>query len=152
MTIDVTFYYKNTKPSAVHELIITSLAHVLHTIIELPPTLEVCLYELPDNVYGGIDRYVANRFGINYNLPLESIPEIVVHELIHISQRYLNVLQIKNNGHYYWHGIPYSNILPEDMTYDEYKSCPWEIDVDNRLAKLLSRTLDVVKKQQLPKD
>ena len=113
------------------------------SLIELPETLEVCLYNFADNVYGGVDRYKHNRIGINYKLELYDIPEIVVHELIHVHQRYKRKLEIKN-GTYYWYGIPYSNKLPEEMTYFDYKETPWEIDVENKLDKLLDQVLEIV--------
>jgi hypothetical protein len=37
------------------------------------------------------------------------------------------------------------------MSYDDYKNCPWEIDVDNRVDKLLTECLQLAKKQHLSK-
>ena len=129
---------------------IQSLANALAAIIELPNTLQVCLYPFVDNVYGGIDKHVKNRFGININLPLDQMPKIVVHELIHIHQRHTGILAIKG-GYYYWRTIPYGNKLPEEMSYEEYKNCPWETDVDERVDKLLTESLELIKKQQSSK-
>lgn len=148
--IEVSFYYQNSQKSPVHEQMIKSLANALGSLIELPNKLQVCLYPFLDNVYGGIDKNVTNRFGVNINLSLEQFPKIVVHELIHIHQRHVGLLMIKQ-GHYYWRNIPYSNKMPEEMSYQEYKSCPWETDVDNRVDKLLSECLELIKKQHLSK-
>lgn len=133
-----------------HEIMIKSLVDALSTLIELPQTLQVCLYPFVNNVYGGIDKHVKNRFGININLSLEELPKIVVHELIHIHQRHIGLLAIKG-GYYYWRGIPYNNKLPEEMSYQEYKNCPWEIDVDNRVDNLLTECLELIKKKHLSK-
>jgi hypothetical protein len=97
--IEVSFYYQNTPRSPVHEQMIKSLANALGSLIELPNKLQVCLYPFLDNVYGGIDQRVKNRFGINVNLSLDQVPKIVVHELIHIHQRHVGMLDIKG-GHY----------------------------------------------------
>lgn len=148
--IEIVFYYQNSQKSPVHEQMIKSLANALDSFIELPKKLQVCLYPFLDNVYGGIDKNVTNRFGVNINLSLEQLPKIVVHELIHIHQRHVGLLMIKQ-GHYYWRNIPYSNKLPEEMSYQEYKSCPWETDVDNRVDKLLTECLELIKKQHLSK-
>jgi len=142
----VDFYYQNNKKSPVHEVMITKLATTLATILDLPDKLQVCLYPFLDNVYGGIDKRVPNRFGININLSLEQFPKIVIHELIHIHQRHVGLLEIKN-GHYYWRKIPYSNKLPEEMSYEEYQNCPWEKDVESRVDKLLTEVLALIKKQ-----
>lgn len=148
--IEVSFYYQNTNKSPVHEQMIKSLANALGSLIELPEKLQVCLYPFMDNVYGGIDKYATNKFGINIKLPLEQLPKIVVHELIHIHQRHVGLLNIKQ-GHYYWRNIPYGNQLPEEMSYEDYKNCPWEIDVDNRVDKLLTECLMLVKQQHSAK-
>lgn len=148
--IEVSFYYQNTPKSPVHEQMIRSLAIALGSLIQLPNKLQVCLYPFLENVYGGIDQRVKNRFGININLSLDQIPKIVVHELIHIHQRHIGMLDIRS-GHYYWRNIPYGNKLPEEMSYEDYKNCPWEIDVENRVDKLLTECLILAKEKHLSK-
>jgi hypothetical protein len=41
--------------------------------------------------------------------------------------------------------------MPEEMSYQEYKNCPWEIDVDDRVDKLLTECLELAKKKHLAK-
>jgi hypothetical protein len=147
--IDVVFYYQNSKKEAVRELIIKSLTTAVSTLISLPDHIEICIYKLPHSVYGGIDKYTPNRIGLNSSLALQDIPEILVHELIHVNQRYTKTLEIKNNGTYYWHGVPYHNIMPENLEYDDYKNSPWEVDVDNKLSKLLTEALMLSQKKHL---
>lgn len=139
--MDITFFYKNNRPCTRREVIISQLANAMATIIELPETLEVCLYQLGKNVYGGIDKYYINRIAINYDLDYEAIPKILTHELIHVSQKHTKLLEIKKNGHYYWRGIPYTNVSPEQLSYEEYRNLPWELDVENRVDKLLTEVL-----------
>ena len=62
--MDVRFFYQNNQHSYKHEIIIDRFAQAVGKVIELPPLLEVCLYDLGKNVYGGIDMYRINRVGI----------------------------------------------------------------------------------------
>ena len=142
--MDIQFYYKNNKPCTRREDIISRLTKAVSEIISLPNTIEVCIYPLGKNVYGGIDKYYVNRIGLNFNLDYESIPGILVHELIHVSQKHTNLLEIKKNGHYYWYGIPYTKVLPEEMSYEEYRNLPWEIDVQRRETKVLQMALELI--------
>lgn len=142
--MDIKYFYQNNQYNNKHEVIITSFTNAVSKIIELPDTLEVCLYPLPDNVYGGIDALHVNRIGINYDLPFERIPKILTHELIHVNQKHLGYLRINSKGMCYWHGIPYTSKLPEDMTHQEYTNLPWEIDVEMRIKDIYSRALGLV--------
>lgn len=141
--MDIQFYYKNTNRCARRESIISRLAESVSEIISLPNTIEVCIYPLGKNVYGGIDKYHINRLAINYDLDYDSIPRILTHELIHVSQKHTKLLEIRKNGHYYWRGIPYTNVLPEQMPYEEYRNLPWEVDVQNRETKVLQSALEL---------
>lgn len=88
-------------------------------------------------MYGGIDMIHANRIGINYDVPFDMLPKILLHELIHVNQKHTGILRIARNGTCYWHGIPVTNKSPSDMTFEEYQNLPWEVDVENRLPALL---------------
>lgn len=142
--MDIKFFYKNNQHSYKHEIIITSFADAIAKVIQLPPSIEVCLYELGPNVYGGIDRFNMGRFGINYSLSYQDIPKILVHELIHVNQKFTGTLEIRSNGVYYWHGIPYTKVLPEDMSYEDYQNLPWELDVQHRQSKVLQDAMKLL--------
>jgi hypothetical protein len=142
MTVNVRYFYQNTKTDKVREVMIDKLTNTVSELIELPQIIDVCLYKLDENVYGGIDQYVMNRLGLNNSLTLEELPQILVHELIHVHQRHTKQLEIKNNT-YYWRGIPYHNVDTE-LTFEKYKNTPWEIDVQNRQTKVLERALDIL--------
>ena len=139
--MQVKFYYQNNNYVKENEALLTSLAIAVSQIIELPDTVEVCLYPLEDNVYGGIDINRVNRIGLNVNLSLESQLKILVHELIHVSQKHLGMLKIKPNGMCYWQGIPYTKKPPDEMTHEEYMNLPWELDVINRQRTILTQAL-----------
>lgn len=142
--MDIEFFYKNNKPCNRREDIISRLANTISDIIELPNSIEVCIYPLGKNVYGGIDKYCINRLALNFNLDYNSIPVILTHELIHVSQKHTKMLEIKQNGHYYWYGIPYTKVLPEEMSYEEYRNLPWELDVQRRETKVLQMALELI--------
>ena len=142
--MEVKFYYQNKPRTPEKELLIKNFANLLADVLELPPSIEVCLYDLGGRVYGGIDMHVLNRLGINYNLDINAVPLILTHELIHVSQKHTKLLEIKLNGHFYWRGIPYTDKLPETMAYTEYQNLPWEIDVQNRQTKVLQTVLQKI--------
>jgi len=144
--LDIKFFYKNTKPKRDYEVIITSFSIAVSKVIELPESLEICLYPLDDNVYGGIDRIKINRIGINYNIPLLALPKILTHELIHVNQKHTGILRVSNNGLCYWHNIPYTKQLPEHMDYNDYKNLPWELDVAHREQEVFKKALALVDK------
>lgn len=142
--MDIKFYYKNRPQSIKREVVISGFARAISNVIDLPDTLEVCLYDLGKNVYGGIDMFTVNRIGINYELDYESIPLILTHELIHVNQKHKKHLEIRNNGYYYWMGIPYSNKPLEELTFEEYQNLPWELDVVQRQTKVLQMAMDIL--------
>ena len=142
--MDITFFYKNNQHSYKHEVIITSFSNAVSKVISLPDNIEICLYPLDNNVYGGIDRVRVNRIGINYNIPIMTLPKILTHELIHVNQKHTGLLRIGIDGMCYWRNIPYTNKLPEDMSYDEYQNLPWELDVIHRQQEVFKKALALV--------
>ena len=144
LIVEIKYYYQNNQYSNNHETIITLFANAVSKVIDLPNTLEICLYPLPDNVYGGIDLTRVNRIGINYDLPVNILPKILTHELIHVHQKHTGILTIKSNGMCYWHGIPYTKKLPENMSYEEYNNLPWELDVAKKQQEIYSQALNLV--------
>lgn len=142
----VRFYYQDQIRLPQHEAVVASFTRAVAKVIELPPVVEVCLYKLGNNVYGGIDMYRVNRVGVNIDVPLDHIPKILTHELIHVHQKHTGVLKIKHDGSSYWHGVLTTKKLPEHMSYEEYENLPWEVDVANRLDKVFSEALKLVDK------
>jgi len=142
--MEVKFYYQNKIHKPQLESLIRNFSSIVEQVIELPTSIEVCLYDLGHSVYGGIDIHVLNRLGINYNLTVQEVPLILIHELIHVSQKHKKLLEIRRNGHFYWRGIPYTNQLPENLSYEEYENLPWEVDVRNRQTKVLQEVLQIL--------
>lgn len=139
--MNIRFFYKNNQKSIDKEVVITSFTNAVSKVIDLPDTIEICLYPLGPSVYGGIDLNNINRIGINIDLPIASIPKILAHELIHVHQKHTGILKMKPNGEIYWHGVFYTRKNPEDMTYEEYQNLPWERDVAEKQHKVFRDAL-----------
>lgn len=140
--MQVKFYYNKTSTLPNHEIIVTNLCTHACKVIALPDQIDVCFYSLKQSVYGGIDRKKANRLVLDYNLNLKQVPQILVHELIHINQRYTGLLEITKDGWYIWQKNYYLKSSPDELTYEQYLNLPWEIDVDSRLKTTLAKILD----------
>lgn len=143
----VRFYYQDGNRLPQHEAIVNAFTVAVAKVISLPPLVEVCLYNLGKNVYGGIDMFRINRVGINIEVPLEQLPKILTHELIHVHQKHTGTLKIKRDGSSYWHGVLITKKMPEDMLYEEYENLPWELDVKHRLDQVFSDALRLVDKK-----
>lgn len=143
----VRFYYQDGNRLLQHEAIVKAFTVAVSKVIELPPLVEVCLYNLGKNVYGGIDMFRINRVGVNIEVPLEQLPKILTHELIHVHQKHTGTLKIKRDGSSYWHGVLITKKMPEDMLYEEYENLPWELDVRHRLDQVFSDALKLVDKK-----
>lgn len=142
--MDIRFFYQNNQHSYKHEIIITSFTNAVAKVIELPNELEVCLYSLGGNMYGGIDKFRVNRIGIDYDVPFMILPKVLTHELIHVHQKHKGLLKITRDDICYWHGIAYTEKLVENMTYEEYENLPWELDVKHKLDSVFSQALKLV--------
>lgn len=143
----VRFYYQDSNRLPQHEAIVNAFMVAVAKVIALPPLVEVCLYNLGKNVYGGIDMFRINRVGLNIAVPLEQLPKILTHELIHVHQKHTGTLKIKRDGSSYWHGVLITKKMPEDMTYEEYENLPWELDVTHRLDQVFNDALKLVDKK-----
>lgn len=140
--MQVNFFYKNLTLAPDKELIIKNICSHATDVLNLPDTLDICLYHLPYATYGGIDRKKINRLVLSYDLPIKQIPLILTHELIHIDQRYTGLLEITKDGWYIWQKKFYLKSDPDSLTYDQYKNLPWEMDVECRLHTTLKKILD----------
>ncbi len=139
--MNVNFYYKDCQKNNDIEHVLTSLVLAVSNVIELPDTIEICIYPLGNGVYGGIDLHKINRIGLNSSLSMKDIPLILIHELIHVHQKFKGILRFKANGESYWYGLYYTKKKPEDMTYEEYNNLPWEVDVRNKQTEVLKKAL-----------
>lgn len=140
--MQVNFYYQHHLNLKHYEAVIQAICNRAELFLSLPPELDICLYRLNPSTYGGIDRIKSNRIVLSTDLNLKNIPLILVHELIHISQRHTKMLQIYNDGSYVWMGKFVTRTDPEQLPPNEYLNLPWEVDVTDRLPSLLRKIVD----------
>lgn len=139
--MNINYFYQGKNQSIEFEAIINNLVPAIAKIIDLPSIIDVCIYDLGKSVYGGIDLIYPNRLGINYNLPYDTVPIILTHELIHVHQKYTKQLKITRKKEFYWHGVLITNKDIESISYEEYINLPWELDAYNKQQKILSQAL-----------
>lgn len=114
---------------------------VLHQL-KLPNTITIVLKKLEPSVYAETNLQYSNqhKIVINSDLPIRNTIEPLIHELIHLNQIYTGKL-VGKKGYYVWQGIEYKNTNGLSQTYNDYRNMPWELDVNQRLPKLLEFVL-----------
>lgn len=139
----VEFFYQNNQHSYKKEIVISALCNAISTFLDLPEKIEVCLYPLK-NAYGGIDIVHPNRIGIDFALTYEELPIILSHELIHVHQRKTGKLKITPDGKYFWNKVYYTNLLPDQLTFAEYKKLPWEAEAYDNQKEVLLKAMEIL--------
>ena len=131
-------YPKDVLQNVSKEEICQTICNTMSTELILPDTLIVEFVWLEKHNHA--DTYVHYKDGPRIRLSLHlDINDIVIpltHELIHLEQLTLGKLMITHTGVYVWEKKAYT-VDPTKMSYNEYVHLPWELDVHNRLPKLL---------------
>jgi len=141
--MQVNFFYKNSTADEKREFIIKKIIRNSCQYLTLPNKLDVYICLLNDNTYGGVDQFFSDRIILSSVLNLQTIPIILIHELIHIDQQQSGTLKISKDGWYKWKGKLHSNVKPTNLDHNEYLNLPWEMDVYNRLPALIQKILDI---------
>lgn len=120
------------------EKIIHKVCSILSDRLKLPTSITIILKKLEPAIYAetSLQNMSQYRIVINSDLPIRDMIEPLVHELIHLNQIYTGKLAGKR-GSYFWEGIEYKVKSGLSQTYSDYQSMPWEIDVNQKLPKLL---------------
>jgi hypothetical protein len=131
-----------TNIDANKEKIIRKVCNIVIKKLTLPKTITIILKKLEPAVYAETSLQNMNQYRIviNSDLPLSNIIEPLIHELIHLNQIYTGRL-VGKRGSYIWNGIEYKVKNGLAQTYDDYQSMPWELDVTQKLPKLLEYVL-----------
>lgn len=127
----------------VKEKVFGLVVNAARSFLKLPDLIEVIVMKLQPNVYGGVDHRHMHKIAINSALTAEESAKILIHELIHVEQRYTGRLQVKRNM-MYWDGRPKTVEHATTMTLAAYKSLPWEVDAysrQNELAQKISAAI-----------
>jgi len=120
------------------EKIIHKVCSILSNKLKLPTSITIVLKKLEPAIYAetSLQNMSQYRIVINSDLPIRDMIEPLVHELIHLNQIYTGKL-VGKKGSYFWEGIEYKVKSGLSQTYSDYQSMPWEIDVNQKLPKLL---------------
>lgn len=140
MSVQVNFQYQVPGRNLQKESIIRSVTQRVAGVISLPQFIEVYIYNLGVAVQGGIDNSM-NRVILNSTLTIPEIPKILIHELIHVNQKYTGKLVVSGDGMYLWEGRVYNAKHPEKLTRAEYLALPWEADVVSNIATIVNKAL-----------
>ena len=133
----VRFIYEGSDYNKEREIVATKVCDFLRTQLDLPETIEVKFAVLDESLYGTthINSRFKNRININNSLTFNDIPQVLVHELIHLEQVKSGRLSGSSDGNYYWDNKYY------DLSYyPNYDELPWEKDVAERQQSLLVKT------------
>lgn len=124
------------------EKIIRKVCNILLNKLKLPTKVTIVLKKLEPSVYAETNLQHSNQYKIviNSDLPIRNTIEPLVHELIHLNQIYTGKLVGKKDC-YIWQGIEYKSQNGSSETYVDYQNMPWELDVRQRLPKLLEFVL-----------
>lgn len=138
----IRFIYQSDDYDLSREIIISKLCEAVSCVLELPTEIEVKFAYLGESVYGNtaLGHRFKNRININSNLTIKEIPDILVHELIHLNQVLTGILRV-TNSHYYWRGRAYKIDNPDELDYNAYKELPWEADVANKQHFVMRQAL-----------
>jgi hypothetical protein len=124
------------------EKIIRKVCSIVVKKLTLPKTITIVLKKLEPAIYAETNLQNMNQYRIviNSDLPLSNIIQPLIHELIHLNQIYTGKL-VGKRDRYLWNGIEYKVKNGLSQTYDDYQSMPWELDVNQKLPKLLEFVL-----------
>jgi hypothetical protein len=124
------------------EKIIRKVCSIVVKKLTLPKTITIVLKKLEPAIYAETNLQNMNQYRIviNSDLPLSNIIQPLIHELIHLNQIYTGKL-VGKRDRYLWNGIEYKVKNGLAQTFDDYQSMPWELDVNQKLPKLLEFVL-----------
>jgi hypothetical protein len=139
----IRFTYQGDDYSLAREIVSTRLCESISTIIALPNEIEIRFANLGKSVYGAasLEHRFKNRIAINNTLTVREIPEVLVHELIHLHQIHIGLLSVSRTGIYSWKNKQYKINNPKTMTVENHNQLPWEVDVAIKQQTVLSAAL-----------
>jgi hypothetical protein len=140
---EIIFIYQGADYYLRRETICRSLIEAVATMIDLPKQVQLKFGILSESTYGltALENRFKNRIVLNTTLPVNEIPSVLVHELIHLSQSHLGRLRVTHDGSYYWDD---KSFRTKDLSYEEYQRLPWEVDVEARHQALFTAALQYV--------
>jgi len=138
----VRFIYESDDYNPARELICTHVCEYVSRLLTLPVDIQIVFAIMDNNVYGHtfLSNRFKNRISINNIISPEEIPNVLVHELIHLSQIETGILAISNNRKYSWRGKVVN--ITESDNYNNYVQLPWEKDVAKKQQTILPQVIE----------
>jgi hypothetical protein len=137
--LKIRFIYQGDDYNQEREIVASAICKYLAEELELPETIEIVFAKMNESVYGNtiVNPRFKNRININNTLTFNEIPQVLVHELIHLNQITIGRLSSTTNGRFKWDNREYN--LDNHPNYDDL---PWEKDVVNRQQNLLVKLVE----------
>lgn len=135
------FIYQAGEKLIDRESITLRIVNYLSQIVDLPQDIEIVFAMLAEHEYGNtpVNPRFKNRININHKLTTQELPQVLLHELLHLSQIKAGRLSSTSNGQPIWNGNQYT--VPKNADYQYYQNLPWEQDVVSRQHKILPELL-----------
>lgn len=135
------FIYTTDEYDLAREKVVLHLSKLARQYLELPFSIEVEFAKLADSSHADtlLNPRFQNRVRLQRNLSSKEVIVPYLHELIHVNQIHKKILVPYRNYIVSWKGKVYN--LEKQLSYEDYQSLPWEVDVTNRLPKLVSNIL-----------
>lgn len=135
----IRFIYDYSSYDLDREVVIEKICTFLSDKLTLPKELQIKFSNLGHNAYGvlSLDFRFKNRITINGILRANEVPQVIVHELLHIDQVENGLLSVTRLGDYVWKKRTFFVKNMENLTYEQYLQLPWELDVANKQQKML---------------
>ena len=135
----VRFIYQGSDKVQEREIVAEQICNFLSEHLDLPKTIEIVFANMNEAVYGTthVNARFKNRININNSLTFNEIPQVLVHELIHLNQIKTGRLSNTSNGLFMW-----DNRIYDLANYPNYDELPWEVDVAKKQRDLLIKTYE----------
>lgn len=135
----IRFIYQSDDQDIEREAVSIKVCEFVSTILDIPDTIEIVFAQMHISVYGNtvVNPRFKNRININNVLTSNEIPQVLVHELIHLNQIKTGKLGITSNGRYIWNGRQIT--VDPNINYD---TLPWEKDVLAKQTAILIKTVE----------
>lgn len=139
--MSIRFIYQAGDKLADRESIVTRVIEYLSHVVDLPQDIEIVFAMLAEHEYGNtpVNPRFKNRVNINHKLTTQELPQVLLHELLHLSQIKTGKLSSTSNGQPIWNGNQYT--VPKNAEYQYYQNLPWEQEVVSRQRKILPNLL-----------
>lgn len=137
--MNIKFIYQSDDKNIEREETCIKVCEYVSTILDIPNNIEIVFAIMHESLYGNtmVNPRFKNRININNQLTTDNMPQVLVHELLHLNQIKTGKLGVTSNGRYIWNGCQIT--VDPNINYD---TLPWEKDVVSKQTPILNKTLE----------